>query len=287
MQDPSISSELKALIAVVSTLPQSTWVWRQRFLQKCLNWGTERYQRVIREAKAREFVTIVKQNVAGKLVTQWEWDIEPHQYSEPKPASSKDSAAKSHEPGFPSNGEPVARVARGHKKDLNPKYNLKSQEREKQPPKRSRSDLTPFPKEGFTITPHHIAICEERKIGSAEEMVKKFETTAAEYGMRKADWSAAFTKFLLNERAVNVITIAARESNNERRIRRINETADAAWDRLRREEGRSDPTPAPPPIMANCPDCKGTGYEQVDPNFGKGVRPCHCRQRRQAAAAGA
>ncbi len=64
MQDPSITSELKALIAVVATFPRENWSWRGDHLRSLLNWGRERYQKVMREAKARRFV-IVNQTSDG------------------------------------------------------------------------------------------------------------------------------------------------------------------------------------------------------------------------------
>ena len=50
----------------------------------------------------------------------------------------------------------------------------------------------------------------------------------------------------------------------------------------------AEPKPPQPFIITICPYCKGQGYVYVDEdNRSKGVRPCQCRQRGRAAAAGA
>jgi hypothetical protein len=76
MQDPSITSELKALIAVVSTFPRENWTWRGDHLRSILNWGRDRYQKVMREAKARGFVTVQQTGDGRSFQTEYQWSIE-------------------------------------------------------------------------------------------------------------------------------------------------------------------------------------------------------------------
>ncbi|HXC43711.1 MAG TPA: hypothetical protein VNY51_09350 [Candidatus Dormibacteraeota bacterium] len=82
MQDPSITSELKALIAVVSTFPRESWTWRGDHLRSLLNWGRERYQKVMREAKARGFVTVHKTSDGRSLQAEYQWSIDGPQRAE-------------------------------------------------------------------------------------------------------------------------------------------------------------------------------------------------------------
>ena len=104
MQDPTMTSELKALIAVVSTFPRENWKWRGEFLRSMLNWGRERWQRVIREAKTLGFVTIAKVSDGKSIQTEYGWNIE-----RPKRASRVTSV---HRSVNPTNGAPVERAAR-------------------------------------------------------------------------------------------------------------------------------------------------------------------------------
>ncbi|MBZ5688854.1 MAG: hypothetical protein LAP86_27915 [Acidobacteriia bacterium] len=77
MQDPTISSDLKALIAVVSTYPANGvgWIWRGSHLRKVLGWGESKYKLVMHDAKARGFVTITRVNKRTGFEYEYSWDL--------------------------------------------------------------------------------------------------------------------------------------------------------------------------------------------------------------------
>src|SRR5450755_3505575 len=98
MQDRTITSELKALVAVVSTYPREGWKWNSAYIQSTMDWGDARYQRVIREAKARGFLTINRVNRNGGIETEYVWTIEPRDPVNDSTASNRPPALSV---GFP------------------------------------------------------------------------------------------------------------------------------------------------------------------------------------------
>jgi hypothetical protein len=77
MQDKSLSSDVRMLVALVSTFPRGNWIWRSQHLRSVLVWSRGRWQKVMREASAAKFVTVTK--VSGgkrKIRTEYKWNVD-------------------------------------------------------------------------------------------------------------------------------------------------------------------------------------------------------------------
>jgi hypothetical protein len=101
MQDPTMSSELKALIALVATCPRENWKWSSCWMRSRLNWGEDRWKRVMIEARERKFVAITKVSDGKFIKSEYHWNIDI-----PKPASEAESVRAV---DFPTNGQPHAK----------------------------------------------------------------------------------------------------------------------------------------------------------------------------------
>jgi hypothetical protein len=135
MQDPTITSELKALIALVATCPRENWKWSSCWMRSRLNWGEDRWKRVMIEARARKFVTITKVSDGKTIKSEYHWNIDI-----PKPASIAKSVravdfptngkphAKPRTVDFPSDGKPVGRKTPSHNDVVKDNDGVKSNE---------------------------------------------------------------------------------------------------------------------------------------------------------------
>jgi hypothetical protein len=77
MQDKSLSSDVRMLVALVSTFPHGNWIWRSQHLRSVLLWSRGRWQKVMREATACKFVTVTKVSGGkGKIRTEYKWNVD-------------------------------------------------------------------------------------------------------------------------------------------------------------------------------------------------------------------
>ena len=165
-----------------------------------LTWGRERWQKVMREAKERGFVSVSKSSDGMKKIrTEYRWNIE-----RPKPAPN---GASIHQPEKSTDEKVDGRLPRR----LNDVAVVKSndvvkgnEERapalpatQKKEKKSAVGKSTVFP-EDFKPSPENQKLCTQREL-VMDTVFKKFRAHAREHGRRSPDWQAAFERWILGE----------------------------------------------------------------------------------------
>ena len=107
MQNQSLSMDLRGLVALVSTFPRENWTWHGEHLRKLTGWTRPRWQKIIREAKAAGFVTIMKLSRGNKGIrTEYHWNIDKApkiQRSSHRVGNMSDEKHTGHKPGLLNN----------------------------------------------------------------------------------------------------------------------------------------------------------------------------------------